>query len=388
LTWNTSQLTVNGSITVVAGTAVTAAPAFNPPAGSYYDGAQPVTISSLSPGATIYYTINGSTPTGSSPSGITPVTVTVPANTSLTIQAYAQAPSSTASSIVSATYSTVIPTDISIVEGSTPTAFWPLSEPSGPTAFDLSGNGLDGAYSGAGVTYGVTGPVGNNTVVTLDGASGNVTVPYSATLNPSGAFTAEGWFNPASVTSSLICALSSVNPTSPRSGWLIYESTAGWELRTYDQNGTTPAVDITGGTPTVGQWNHVAVVWNGTNGYIYVDGVLQNTSAATNYVANGSDPFTIGERSDGDFLWPGSVGNVAFYGRALSAQEIQTHALNSPFMNISKTGANAVVSWLPAGGGTLQAAPAVTGVYTNVSGATSPWTNSPAGGSRFYRVQF
>jgi len=84
---------------------LTLAPTFNPPAGSYV-GAQTVTISSATAGATIYYTTNGSTPTTSSPSGTTPVSVVLPANTSLTIEAFALASGYIASSVVSAGYST------------------------------------------------------------------------------------------------------------------------------------------------------------------------------------------------------------------------------------------------------------------------------------------
>ena len=73
LSWDISQLAVSGYITV---SATVSAPAFNPPAGSYAS-IQTVTISSLTPGATIYYTTDGSTPTTSSPHGVTPLTVTV-----------------------------------------------------------------------------------------------------------------------------------------------------------------------------------------------------------------------------------------------------------------------------------------------------------------------
>ena len=65
-----------------------------------------MTISSLTPGATIYYTTDGSTPTTSSPSGITPVTVLLPANTNITIQAFALESGYSASSVQSAAYST------------------------------------------------------------------------------------------------------------------------------------------------------------------------------------------------------------------------------------------------------------------------------------------
>jgi hypothetical protein len=223
--------------------------------------------------------------------------------------------------------------------------------------------------------------------VTVNGTSGQVAYPYSADLNPAGSFTAEGWFNPSSVTASLVCALSANHAASPRSGWLIYMSTAGWEFRTYNQNTTATAVDIAGGMPTVGVWNHVAVVWDGSKGYIYVNGVLANTSAATNFVANPDSAFTIGSRSDSAFFWGGSVGDVAFYSRALTAQEIQAHAQNSPIVNIGQDGSNVILFWVPNGGGTLVVSPTVDGTYTNVPAATSPWTNAPAG-NQFYRVKF
>lgn len=266
-----------------------------------------------------------------------------------------------------------------------PLAYWPLNESAGPVATDYMG-GHNASYSSGGVTYGVAGPVGTN-VITVDGASGQVTYPYTAELNPSGPFTVEAWLNPASVSSSLVCAMSSVHVASPRSGWLLYESTAGWELRTYDQNTTSTAVDITGGTPTVGTWNHVAVVWDGSQGHLYVNGALKNTSAPTNFVANPDGAFTIGSRSDSAFYWGGSVGDVAFYNRVLTPQEIQTHALDRPSLQITPTGGKVVFSWVPSGGGTLQASPVVGGPYTNVPAATTPWTNSPTGNA-FYRVGF
>lgn len=116
LNWDVSQLPVNGSITI---TTTTAPPIFNPSGGNYI-GAQTVTINSLTPGATIYYTTNGSTPTVSSPSGMAPVTVMVPVNVSgFVISAYAVASGYSASSVQTATYYTVAtPTWINAAGGS------------------------------------------------------------------------------------------------------------------------------------------------------------------------------------------------------------------------------------------------------------------------------
>ncbi len=321
-------------------------------------------------------------------SGATTATLTLTRLTAAANGSYNVIVTNSSGSISSSTNHLVVLPDsgytaLAIATG--PLAFWPLAESAGPTATDYMG-GHNANYSSSGVTYNVAGPVGTN-VVMLDGVAGQVNYPYSADLNPSGPFTAEAWLNPASVTGTLVCALSSVHAGSPRAGWLIYESTAGWELRTYNQNGATVAVDITGGTPTAGVWNHVAVVWDGTLGYIYVNGVLKNTSPATNFVANPDSAFTIGSRSDSAFFWQGSVGDVAFYNRALTPQEIQSHAENSPILQITRSGQNVVLSWVPSGGGTLVASPTLNGTYTNVPSATSPWTNTPAG-KQFYRVKF
>jgi autotransporter-associated beta strand protein len=120
LSWDASQLLTTGYLTVANTAAV---PIFNPPAGGYVE-AQTVSITCLTPGATIYYTTNGSVPTTSSPSGPSGLTVAVPANTSgFTIQAFAFKNGYTASAVVSAFYQTIaIPTWTNPTGGSWATA--------------------------------------------------------------------------------------------------------------------------------------------------------------------------------------------------------------------------------------------------------------------------
>ena len=54
-------------------------------------------------------------------------------------------------------------------------------------------------------------------------------------------------------------------------------------------------------------------------------------------------------------------------------------------LSISHSGTNVVISWLPTGG-SLLASPTVNGTYTNIPGATSPFTNAISGPTLFYRV--
>ena len=100
LSWEVSQLAVNGTVSIVNAVAT---PTFTPAAGGYL-GAQSVTISCVTPGATIYYTTDGSTPTPASPIYSAPIAV--PVNTNMTIQACAVASGYSDSAIATANYVT------------------------------------------------------------------------------------------------------------------------------------------------------------------------------------------------------------------------------------------------------------------------------------------
>ena len=83
----------------------TATPTFSPAPGTYVLMLS-VTISDATPGATIYYTTDGSTPTTSSnvytgPISISPLTTT-------TIKAIAVAPGQSRSTVASATYTVIL----------------------------------------------------------------------------------------------------------------------------------------------------------------------------------------------------------------------------------------------------------------------------------------
>lgn len=87
-----------GTAAYTIGTALSA-PTFSPGSGTY-GSAQAVTLSEATPGATIYYTTNGSTPTTSSPIYAGPITV----STSMTVKATAIATGYSQSGVSSATY--------------------------------------------------------------------------------------------------------------------------------------------------------------------------------------------------------------------------------------------------------------------------------------------
>ena len=59
-------------------------------------------------------------------------------------------------------------------------------------------------------------------------------------------------------------------------------------------------------------------------------------------------------------------------------------AVTPPSLHIAQSGSSVVLTWT---GGTLYQASSLTGSWTAVAGATSPWTNAPTAPQMFYRLQ-
>ncbi len=186
---------------------------------------------------------------------------------------------------------------------------------------------------------GVPGALAGSTDTALRHTAGqNVSAPWSAELNPSDAFSVEGWFRPAvaNAPTVLTCAISSGHFADPRTGWLIYQSDTGWNFRTYFNSGTATAVSISGGdVPVVGEWYHLVATWDGTVGRIYVNGEIGATSDPVSFVAAVDGSFRIGARADNQFFWAGDVDEVAFYPTALSDAVVAAHYANG--LNAGRT---------------------------------------------------
>lgn len=103
------------------------------------------------------------------------------------------------------------------------------------------------------------------------------------------------------------------------------------------------------------------------------------------FIPNRDGSANFGWRSDNDWKpFDGAIDDVAFYNKALTPEQIQTHYLASVKLTMVKSGDNLMISW-PFG--TLQQAATVTGPYTDISGVTSPYTITPSASAKFYRVK-
>jgi hypothetical protein len=142
-----------------------ATPTFNP-AGGTYGTAQAVTISDATPGASIFFTTNGTTPTTSSTAYTGPITV----NASQTINAIAVASGFTPSAVGSASY---------IIQIQVPAAT-PTFSPAGGTYSTTQAVTISDTTPGASIFYTTNGttPTTSSTLY-----SGVITVSSSETIN-------------------------------------------------------------------------------------------------------------------------------------------------------------------------------------------------------------
>lgn len=208
----------------------TATPSISP-AGGTYTATQTVSITDSTPGATIYYTTNGSTPT----TGSTPYTAPISVSTSKTISAIAVASGYSASTIASASYTI------------TPPAASPTISPNGGSFTTPQTVTISDTTPGASIHY------------TIDGST-----PTSASNLYTG---------PISVSSSQ--TIKAIATASGYSASAVTSATFTVTLTT-----ATPAISPTGGTYTSAQLVTISDTTPGSAIYYTTDGSTPTSGSA------------------------------------------------------------------------------------------------------------
>jgi hypothetical protein len=215
---------------------------------------------------------------------------------------------------------------VALLFAATATQAATISYNTGSLGSAADGTNADDVTSGPGAVS-----AGDDQSAVYPGAFGaNTIVPYQPALNPAStsAFTIEFWGRP----------LASDNDDAPvsnrvaagdRSGWVFFQRAAGWNFRMYNGVGSAVGWDLTGGSSTLDEWSHVVATWDGSAALLYVNGLLaaDSNAAAGGYNANPNSTSAnfIVANSDTSSPYTGSVDEVAFYGTALSPEQIQAH---------------------------------------------------------------
>lgn len=212
-------------------------------------------------------------------------------------------------------------------------AYWPMSEASGTTALDISGNGRNGAYTA--VTLGQTGIGDGRTAASFDGSTSFNNV-YSASL--AGAFSGqEGTFSiwlrvsGSGVWTDGITrrAILFLVDSSNRVG--IHKAVANNEIDfLYVAGGTSKTGGVTSFSPT--GWAHFALTWSLAADELkfYVNGAQSGatqTGLGTFAGALSSTQTIIGSLSTpAAQVWSGFLAHAAVWNTPLSAAQILTLA--------------------------------------------------------------
>jgi uncharacterized repeat protein (TIGR01451 family) len=152
----------------------------------------------------------------------------------------------------------------------------------------------------------------------FDGVNDHVSVPDAAALRPS-AITLEAWVKP----NSGIPDYSSIAAKTTLSTWDDGYGMYYWGGNAYFWINDEATISARATVVPTGAWTHLVGSYDGATVRIYMNGVLTQELAYALPIAHSTSPLLIGGAANaGARYWPGSLDEVAIYGRALSAAEV------------------------------------------------------------------
>ncbi|MDR6550813.1 LamG-like jellyroll fold domain-containing protein [Paenibacillus qinlingensis] len=206
-----------------------------------------------------------------------------------------------------------------------PVGYWKLDETSGTVASDSSGNLLSGTLINGPVW--TAGKIGNS--LDFDGANDEVDLGTPTELQFTGAMSLTAWVYIDSFANDGRI-ISKENGSNSRS-WSLYLNAAGKGVFQIATGATTSINVVTAGTLPVGQWVHLAGVFEpGTALKLYVNGALSssNLSSIPSTQYNNNQHVFIGRRPDFSNAFNGKIDEVYVFGCALTGTDIGVLAGN------------------------------------------------------------
>jgi len=193
--------------------------------------------------------------------------------------------------------------------------YWRFDEGSGSTAFDSSGNGLDGTLTGD--PQWVAGQMGS--ALEFDGDDA-VEIPHDPLLSLTQEITIAAWTYMAANASGEMAIVS-------KGRWgandLPYELTeeAGsvifWQF--YDNEGRDSCAPD---SPAVEEWHHLTATYDGQRFRCYIDGVLADEWDYAGSMPVNSSALTIGRRSGGGTFYSGMLDEVQIHDTAVAETKV------------------------------------------------------------------
>ncbi|GAA1608936.1 hypothetical protein GCM10009828_040790 [Actinoplanes couchii] len=199
-----------------------------------------------------------------------------------------------------------------------PVGHWPLDDPAGTVAADVSGNGHDATVRGAKAD----GRVPHVTAFAGDGATTEASTG-APVLNTDGSFTVSAW---VSMYSTGVPGVVASQDGETRSAfYLMYQKSTGrWEFTVPSADGTevTWLTARSASAPVLKRWTHLTGVYEAPTRQLrlYVDGVPDGTRDGVT-AWRSTKPFRIGRSLSGG-RFDGAISDVRAWNRALPAGEV------------------------------------------------------------------
>ena len=232
-------------------------------------------------------------------------------------------------------------TYVDVVQADNPNRFYPGSEASGATAYDIGGTAVAGAY--ANVTLGAAGGIAGDTSTAgaYNGTTSDMTSAIGALPTGNALWSIECWAFPTARPASGNITLCCWGGTASKSGVALKMDSTGAVFCGTNQNDTTKSAAI-----PLNAWAHIVGTWDGTTLRCYVNGAQTGTLASTALTVATTNGFTIGanQGATGEFF-TGRVMMAAAYTTALANTRVSAHYTAG---NTGATGTQANTMSLPA----------------------------------------
>ena len=293
-----------------------------------------------------------------------------------------------------------------------------------PAIYPAANSGLLGAAADASLVQAANNEAGprppayagfesSNAAPALDGTNSWVSLSNPLGLNVSGQIALEAWIKPGAIQSETASIISHGPPTptaydldaipltlagsllSSNEVFLRIEG-AGSSYVAGSFDGTNahvvssavPAGDLGGQN-----WIHLVGTYDGANWRLFRNGVeIATAASAIGAVPVNDAGWAIGSTGNGwADSFAGSIDEVAIYGHALTANQVQAHYTagvthGDVFLKLAirLSGSEVVITW-PAG--VLQESAQVAGPYVDILSAKSPYNTAASATTKFYRLR-
>jgi glucose/arabinose dehydrogenase/PKD repeat protein len=209
-------------------------------------------------------------------------------------------------------------------------AGWNFGESTGTTTADVTGNGNTATLKNGALW--TSGKYGSG--LKLDGANDYLDIPNSPTLNLSGtAMAASVWVNPAGGGGDQVLFAKLYNGSMVSPYYQYALEMRGGGLSPTFLVGTSGGVKEAsmGSALPLGQWSHLAVVFDGTKAVFYLNGNLMSSPAIAASMTARDTSFHLGADATPSQFLNGSLDDMRVYNRTLNQAEVQSD-MNTPLV--------------------------------------------------------